>query len=174
MRALIWNGTAAEVAEDRPESRLRPEYVLVKTIAVALNPTDSKAVAQGRAAKDGLLGCDFAGTILAIGEAVSKKWRKGDRVFGCVHGANFNNAEDGAFAETIVAKGDTCMRIPDHMSFEEACTLGVSVLTCGQGLFQKMKLDWPSAASEPKRRESVLFYGGSSSTGMVGIQLCRQ
>lgn len=111
--------------------------------------------------------------VIEVGTAVTKSWKRDDRVFGCAHGANFNNAEDGAFAEVIVAKGDTCMRIPDHVGFEEACTLGVSVLTCGQGLFQEMKLDLPSPVGErTKRDESILIYGGSSTSGMVAIQLC--
>ncbi|KAK4499955.1 hypothetical protein PRZ48_008141 [Zasmidium cellare] len=173
MRALIWAGTRAEVVTDRPKPRLRDNYLLIKTAAVALNPTDAKAISQGRAATNGLLGCDFAGTVIDIGQAVTKSWEPGDRVFGCVHGANFNNGEDGAFAEYIVAKGDTCMRMPDHTSFEEACTLGVSVLTCGQGLFQEMKLGFPPVSGEMvKTNESILIYGGSSSSGMVAIQIC--
>ena len=173
MKALVWNGDSAELIASRPEPRLRDDYVLVRAVAVALNPTDAKAIAQGRAAKDGLLGCDFAGTILSIGKAVTKPWQQGDRVFGCVHGANSNEPEDGAFAEIIAAKGDTCMKIPDHLTFEEACTLGVSVLTCGQGLFQEMKLQLPLATTESARLgESILIYGGSSSAGILAIQFC--
>jgi NADPH:quinone reductase-like Zn-dependent oxidoreductase len=110
MKALIWNGCEAELNDSRAEPHLRDDYVLVRTVAVALNPTDAKAVTQGRAAKDGLLGCDFAGVILSIGKAVTKPWQQGDRVFGCVHGANANNHDDGAFAEIIAAKGDTCIK----------------------------------------------------------------
>ena len=173
MKALIWNGEIAELIDSRPEPHLRDDYILVRTVAVALNPTDAKAVAQGRAAKDGLLGCDFAGVILSIGKAVTKPWEQGDRVFGCVHGANANNPEDGAFAEIIAAKGDTCMKIPDHLTFEEACTMGVSILTCGQGLFQEMKLQLPPATTERVNSgESILIYGGSSSAGILAIQFC--
>lgn len=173
MKALVWTGTQAKVVEGRPKPRLRDDYILVKTAAVALNPTDAKAISQGRAAVDGLLGCDFAGTVVDVGKNVTKSWQPGDRVFGCVHGANSNNTEDGAIAEFIVAKGDTCMRIPDHLDFEEACTLGVSVLTCGQGLFQEMKLRLSSAVDEQTEQgEHILIYGGSSSSGLVAIQLC--
>lgn len=41
----------------------------------------------------------------------------------------------GAFAERIAAKADVAYRIPTGMTFEEAATLGVGILTAGQGLF---------------------------------------
>lgn len=171
MKALVWDGSSARVVHDRALPRHRPDYLLVQVHGVALNPTDCKAISQGRAAKDGLLGCDFAGVVMEIGPAVTKAWNQGDRVFGCAHGANFNEPEDGAFEETIAVKGDTAMRIPDFMSFEEAATLGVSALTCGQGLFQKMGLNLPSHPIESK--QYVLIYGGSTSSGALGIQYAR-
>lgn len=39
------------------------------------------------------------------------------------------NHEDGAFGETITAKGDVQIKIPDNLSFEEASTLGVGITT---------------------------------------------
>ena len=168
MKALVWDGTKATVDRSRALPKLRHDYILVKTVAVAINPTDFKAITQARAAKDGLLGCDFAGIVEDIGSGVTKPWKKGDRVCGCVHGANANNTEDGCYAEFIVAKGDTCMRIPDKMSFEEASSFPVSALTCGQGLFQEMKLNLPTQPTQG--RETILIYGGSSSAGTLAIQ----
>ncbi|OQV05526.1 hypothetical protein CLAIMM_10253 [Cladophialophora immunda] len=176
MKAIIWNGTAAELITDRALPRLRPDYLLISTVAVALNPTDVKAISQSRAAPNGLLGCDFSGTVLESGRDVVKRFRKGDRVFGFAHGANFNEAEDGAWAEVIVAKGDCCMKIPEMWSFEEAATVGASSITCGQGLFQEMKLRLPSVDDDVvgigKEKEYVLIYGGSSSAGTLAIQYC--
>ncbi|KIX10174.1 uncharacterized protein Z518_01255 [Rhinocladiella mackenziei CBS 650.93] len=177
MKAIIWNGTAPELVTDRPHPRLRPDYLLISTIAVALNPTDVKAISQSRAARNGLLGCDFSGVVLETGSAVVKPFKKGDRVFGFAHGANFNEAEDGAWAEVIAAKGDCCMKIPETWSFEEAATVGASSITCGQGLFQEMKLRLPSVDGDVveagKDKEYILIYGGSSSAGTLAIQYCR-
>lgn len=159
------------MVSSRPEPQLREDYVRVKSVAVALNPTDSKAIAQARAANNGLLGCDFAGVVEEVGTRVNKSLRKGDRVCGCTHGANFNNPEDGAFAEYIVAKGDTCIKIPDHMTFEEACTIPASALTCGQGLFQQMGLNLPT--NPIPKSAYILVYGGSSSAGILAIQFAR-
>lgn len=171
MKALIWDGTQAKVVHDRKPPAIRGDYLLIKPVAVAINPTDCKAIQQGRAAKDGLLGTDFAGVVEEVGDQVTKPWKKGDRVFGCTHGANVNNPEDGAYAEIIAAKGDTCMRIPANMTFEEACTLPASILTAGQGLFEEMKLNLPNNPIQDQ--QYILIYGGSSSTGLVGIQLAK-
>lgn len=177
MKAVIWNGTAAEVVTDRPFPRLRPDYLLVSTVAVALNPTDVKAISQGRAAINGLLGSDFSGLVLEVGPAVTKKFRKGDRVFGFAHGANFNESEDGAWAEVIAAKGDCCMKIPEKWSFEEAATVGASAITSGQGLFQGMELRLPRAVRPAFEsvgdKEYILIYGGSSSAGTLAIQYAK-
>ncbi|KAF8862863.1 zinc-binding oxidoreductase [Acephala macrosclerotiorum] len=154
MKAIVLNGKSATVVDFRPVPKLRDDYLLIKTIAVALNPTDAKAIAQGRGAKNGLSGCDFAGVVEEVGRNVTKPWEKGDRVFGCTHGANSSNAEDGAFAEII-----------------EAATVGVSAITRGQGLFQKMKLNLPSNPILDARY--ILIYGGSTSAGTLAIQYAK-
>lgn len=168
MKAVVFNGTHTNLVDSRAAPKLRDDYLLVKNVAVALNPTDCKAISQRRAAENGLYGCDFAGVVEAVGSSVTKPWRRGDRVFGFAHGANFNNAEDGAFAEIIVAKGDTCMRIPENVSFNEAATFGTSTITCGQGLFQQLKLNLPN--NPIKEKQYILIYGGSTSAGTLAIQ----
>ncbi|GMG05585.1 unnamed protein product [Aspergillus oryzae] len=158
MKAIVLNGTNATVVYSQPIPKLRDDYLLIKTVAVALNPTDCKAISQGRGAKDGLAGCDLAGIVEEIGPVVTKRWNKGDRVCGCTHGANSRNPDDGSFAEFIVVKGDVCMRMLDGMSFEEAAGIGVSAITCGQGLFQNLGLNLP--LNPVQKKEYILIYGG--------------
>ena len=100
-------------------------------------------------------------------------------------GGNKLLPEDGAFAEQILVRADVGIRVPDHMSFEDAATLGVGVYTCGQGLVQTMGLRWPrgwgadgvhlngEAEEEKGERETVLVYGGSSATGTLAIQFLK-
>ena len=167
MKALVMQGDKkASVVSDRPIPKLRPGYVLVKVAAVALNPTDWKHIA-GLNHPGLLCGCDYAGTVEKVGTGYSKQWKEGDRICGMTHGGNKLQAEDGAFAEHIVARADVQWRIPEHMSFEEASTLGVGILTVGQGLFQAMKLDLPTIAGkgdgvQRKEGKHVLIYGGST------------
>ncbi|KAB8227954.1 hypothetical protein ETB97_006742 [Aspergillus alliaceus] len=165
--------TAPQVATlvtDRPLPKLRDDYILVKTVSVGLNPTDWKHIAF-LAPPGVLVGCDYSGIVEAVGKDVSKKFSKGDRVCGCVHGANAVQPEDGAFAEYIVAKGDLQMKIPDNLSFQEAATLGVGITTVGQALYQSLKLALPT---EPAQNSPfILIYGGSTATGTLAIQFAK-
>lgn len=172
MKAVVVEGTTAKLVRDRPHPRLRDDYVLVKTHALALNPTDWKHVAYNRAKDGALVGCDYAGVVEEVGPSVTKAWKKGDRICGVTHGSNYVNGEDGAFAEFIVAKGDIQMRIPDHLSDEEAATVSLGAITVGQGLYQKsLRLSLPT--SPEKNKDYVLIYGGGTSTGGLAIQYAK-
>ena len=174
MKAIVHQGEPgkASLITDRPYPKRRSGYVLVDVKAVALNPTDWKHIDRPFLNTKGCLsGCDYAGVVIEIGTGYSKPWKVGDRICGFVHGGNELQAEDGAFAERIAAKAEVQMRIPDSMSFEEAATLGVGVVTCGQGLFQQMGLSLSSSPSNTK--DTVLIYGGSSATGSLGIQFVK-
>ncbi|KAL4962423.1 zinc-binding alcohol dehydrogenase family protein [Aspergillus stella-maris] len=155
---------------DRPLPTLRDDYILIKTVSVALNPTDWKHI-EYIAPPGVLVGCDYAGVVEEVGPAVKKSFKKGDRVCGFVHGSNAVQPEDGAFAEYIVAKGDVQMRIPDNLTFEEASTLGVGIMTVGQSLYQSLKLALPTEPT--KTPETILIYGGSTATGTLAIQFAK-
>ncbi|KAB8239565.1 hypothetical protein ETB97_006740 [Aspergillus alliaceus] len=160
----------ASLVSDRPIPKLRDDYILVKTVSVALNPTDWKHV-EYLGIPGSLVGCDYAGIVEEVGKDVKKSFRKGDRVCGFTHGSNAVQPEDGCFAEYIVAKGDLQMHIPESLSFQEAATLGVGITTVGQGLYQSLKLALPTEPiSEP---EPILIYGGSTATGSLAIQYAK-
>lgn len=174
MKAIVLEGDAgkAKLVTDQPEPKLRPGYIGVRVKAVALNPADWKHIDRPFLNTKGCLsGCDYAGVVERLGEGYSKSWNVSDRICGFVHGGNMYQPEDGAFAESIVAKADVQMRIPALMSFQEAASLGVGVVTCGQGLFQQMGLSLPWISLG--RGDTVLVYGGSSATGSLGIQFLR-
>ncbi|KAH8887199.1 zinc-binding oxidoreductase alcohol dehydrogenase [Thozetella sp. PMI_491] len=172
MKAIVHQGEPgkASLVTDRPYPRLRPGYVLVDVKAVALNPTDWKHI-DYQNSKGAQSGCDFAGVVAETGIGYSKAWQKGDRICGFAHGANCLENEDGSFAERIAVKADLAFRIPDNISFADASTLGVGLVTCAQGLFQQMGLNVPSHPTT--KGELILIYGGSSATGMLGIQFAK-
>ena len=172
MKAIVHAGEPgkASLVTDKPCPKLRPGYILVDVRAVAINPTDWMHI-DFLNSKGALSGCDFAGVVAETGTGYSKSWKKGDRVCGAVHGANEFNHEDGAFAEQIAVKADLAYRIPESLSFEDASTVGVGLLTCGQGLFQQMGLCLPSRPSTEE--QYILIYGGSTATGMLGIQFAK-
>ncbi|KAL4924586.1 uncharacterized protein BDV17DRAFT_300890 [Aspergillus undulatus] len=169
---VITEPKQGNLVTDRPIPALRDDYLLIKTVSVALNPTDWKHIAY-LAPVGVLVGCDYAGIVEEVGKDVKKPFKKGDRVCGFVHGSNAIQPEDGAFAEYIVAKGDIQMKIPDNLSFEEAATLGVGIMTVGQSLYQSLKLALPTEPAKTEAPETILIYGGSTATGVLAIQFAK-
>ncbi|KAK0793574.1 hypothetical protein LTS16_012477 [Friedmanniomyces endolithicus] len=155
---LLREGTGQAVLRPLPIPKLRNDYVLIRTEAIALNPTDWTTLdAEG---DDGtIVGCDFAGVVEEVGDAVTKPFKKGDRVTGFAHGGNDEYHEDGAFARYITAKGDMLMRIPDGVGFESAATVAVGIGTLGYGLYHILGLPLPDDSASHSS-EPVLVYGG--------------
>ncbi|KKY16485.1 putative zinc-binding oxidoreductase [Diplodia seriata] len=170
MKAIKIQGEGKASVVDAPIPQLRPGTALVKTEALALNPTDWKHIAFVGGTEGCTAGCDYAGVVQDVGPGVTSI-KKGDRIAGWTHGGNQNNKEDGSFAEYLVAKEGIELKIPEGVSFEEAATLGVGISTVGQGLYQSLQLPLPSKpASE---RFPVLVYGGSTATGALAIQFAK-
>jgi NADPH:quinone reductase-like Zn-dependent oxidoreductase len=161
-----------------------PAHLLIKTATVALNPTDWKT--SRHLDIQSTVGCDFAGTVFAVGDAVGKSssgsssgrvFKKGDRVCGAVHGCNRLRGEAGAFGEYVVCKAELVMRVPDDMGFDEAAAVGVSIVTVGQGMYQEMGLPRPDGKKKEGEKEGekvpILIYGGSSAVGAVAVQFAK-
>ncbi|KAI5984595.1 hypothetical protein EDD15DRAFT_2375024 [Pisolithus albus] len=126
----------------------RASEVTVKIRAVSLQYRDL-LVAHGRyaGATGDLVPCsDGAGEIVAVGADV-KRWKVGDRVcpnFALDHVCGDVTEEtkatalggniDGVLREYINVPAHSIVRIPDHLSFEEASTLPCAALTAYSAL----------------------------------------
>lgn len=123
--------------------------VLIKVYAVSLNYRDVVVLKGSYPAKPGVIPCsDGAGEVIALGEGVDK-WKKGDRVMGqftqtLVDGHYNQNSHfksslgaqaDGMLAEYRVLPDYGLVRIPEHLSYEEASTLPCAGLTAWNALF---------------------------------------
>jgi len=174
MKAITLKGKEASVTSI-PPPELRPTHLVVKIEAVALNPTDWKHIFNGMGGEPfSIVGCDFAGSVVSVGPQVTKSFRAGEKVFGCVHGSNASQPYDGVFAEYAAVKGDLTMRVPSSTSLENAATIPLGSITVGQGLFQKGKGIGLQLPGEGKPTgEWVLVYGGSTATGTLGIQFAK-
>jgi NADPH:quinone reductase-like Zn-dependent oxidoreductase len=169
---LLSQGNAAVM--EVPIPALRPDGLLVKVACVALNPTDWKHIKVVDVSGPPLtVGCDFSGVVEEVGSSVTQRFQPGDRVWGTVHGSHTLKPDDGAFAEYLVAKADLTLKIPNHMSFSDAASLGVQVYTVGQGLYQSLELPWPTQPVKAEERFPVLIYGGSTVMGSLGIQMAK-
>lgn len=156
---------------------------IVKTAAVAINPADAKMLDYS-AAPGTIHGYDFSGTVVALGQdaLASGRLAVGDRVAGFVHGMNSLQPDVGAFAEYVGASADILLKIPDHMGFEGAATLGVGVGTAALALFSELRVPaslerlregGKKPLNELEERPFVLVAGGSTATGTRAIQLLR-
>ncbi|KAF8865528.1 putative zinc-binding oxidoreductase ToxD [Acephala macrosclerotiorum] len=175
-RGLIKTAVGKAALTTIPIPRLRDSYILVKTIAVALNPTDWQTLNEKfrPGTTHSLLGCDAAGIVVEVGSKVTKRFEKGDRVFGFSHGGNDLEPEDGCFANYILMKGDLCAHIPPNLSFEEAATLPCGLGTVGLGFYKHLELPFPTLPLEKKVNGTpILIYGGSSATGTLAIQFAK-
>ncbi|KAJ0297778.1 hypothetical protein COL5a_011933 [Colletotrichum fioriniae] len=152
---------------------LGDDMILVKNMAVALNPIDVKMV--GKLATPGAVaGMDFAGEVVSIGSKVqtSVPIQIGDRVCGAVPGMHALTPTVGAFAQYVGVSDVVTMKIPNHLSFEAGASLGSGIGTIGQALFQSLQV--PGTPDKPcEKPVQVLVYGGSTATGTLAIQLLK-
>ncbi|KAH8821890.1 chaperonin 10-like protein [Xylogone sp. PMI_703] len=152
---------------------LRDDYILAETRAFALNPTDLAQI-SGLAEPGTTVGTDWSGVVLRVGRKVTR-FHPGDQVYGTCRGGNYQEPEDGAFAEIVACKELVTSHKPQHLTFEEAVTLGAGLVTVGQALYWTMKLPLPKVSLANSSHISsssphILVHGGSSATGTLAIQ----
>ena len=99
-------------------------------------------------------GLDVAGTIVAVGPAVTR-FSAGDEVFGFAA---------GSFAEYAVAREDKLARKPVTATFEQAAVVPVSALTALQAL---------TDAGRVRQGQKVLITGASGGVGSYAVQLAK-
>jgi NADPH:quinone reductase-like Zn-dependent oxidoreductase len=166
-------GGALGISQDVRLPELEDDMIIVKNVAVALNPVDTKMTGH-LACPGAISGTDFAGTVVAIGSNVQTPTPVaiGDRICGTVQGTHCLTPRVGAFAQYVGATGFITLKIPEQMSFEEGAMLGSGLATIGLALFRS--LDVPGHPLKPAvKPKVVLVYGGSTTTGTMAIQLLK-
>lgn len=136
--------------------------VLISVRAASVNPVDWK-IREGRLKiLSGrrfplIMGTEVSGVIEKPGPGV-EDLQPGDRVFaGLSH-------RGGGYAEKVVAAADKTIRIPDELTFEEACTLAVAGVTA----YQAFTLHYPVHPGD-----RVLVNNGSGGVGTYAIQIAK-
>ncbi|BBZ28855.1 NADPH:quinone reductase [Mycolicibacterium madagascariense] len=144
-----------------PVPELRPRDVLVRVMAVSVNPVDVKTRATlPKSDTPVILGFDAAGTVEAVGAQVSS-FAVGDEVWyaGDI-GRQGSNAEFEAVDERIVA------RKPTTLSFADAAALPLTTITAWEALFDRFELTENSQGT-------LLVLGAAGGVGSILIQLAR-
>ncbi len=168
------DGGSLKVTSGLPVPDLKPHELLVRTASVALNPCDFKMPL--RFPTPGLWdGCDFAGTIVAMGSkaAAEGRFHFGERVFGAVQGSNQADPTAGSYCEYVKIDQDFAFHLPKEVSFETAPAIsGTGIATLGVALFWSLQIPGTLEALS-KSPVDVLVYGGSSTIGLLAIQMVK-
>src|SRR5712692_8220659 len=143
---------------DIPQPQPKPNEVLVKVKAAALNRADlatARGIPHGSHGGIGAaVGLEWAGEVVEAGTEV-KGYSAGDRVM-C--------SGTGGYAEYAVTDWGRVNPMPDGMSFEQAATLPVALITLHNALV---------TAGRMKAGESVMIQGASSGVGLMGLQIAK-
>jgi NADPH:quinone reductase-like Zn-dependent oxidoreductase len=165
MRYRCYGSTEVLDVETVEKPEPAADQLLVKVHAASVNPLDwhymrgspyvMRLMSGIGKPDDTRLGVDFAGTVEAVGDAVTR-FEPGDEVFG---GAS------GAFAEYVTVRESGAVALkPANVSFEEAATVSIAAITALQALRDKGRL-------EPGQK--VLINGASGGVGTFAVQIAK-
>ncbi|KAF4315203.1 hypothetical protein BBI17_009519 [Phytophthora kernoviae] len=144
-----------------------PTFKAFEVISAAVNPLDYKLVAMGATMLPTAptdenpfrMGFDMAGIVVEIGSGDVYGLKVGDAVF-----ATPVLTEGGCFGEYLNASANVVAPKPSNMTFNEAAGVPIAGVTSYQALITHGKL---------QVGQRVLILGGSSATGMFGIQIAK-
>ncbi|MES3107588.1 zinc-binding alcohol dehydrogenase family protein [Sphingomonas aurantiaca] len=151
---------------DLPKPEATGRDLLVEVKAVSVNPVDTK-IRQRRADPDGtpqVLGWDAAGTVVAVGDAVTG-FAVGDAVFyaGAIDRPG-TNAEYHLVDDRIVGHK------PESLDWAQAAAMPLTSITAWETLFDRLDVRKPV----PGAANAILIIGGAGGVGSIAIQLARQ
>lgn len=147
---------------------LRPDEVLVKVVATAVNAADGHLL-KGEPfpvrletgllrPKNGILGSDVAGRVVAVGKNV-KEFQPGDEVFGDLSGHG-----RGGFASHVAAPASAWVHKPARVSFQQAAAVPMAATTALQGLRKHGSI---------QAGQKVLINGASGGVGTFAVQIAK-
>ncbi|KAI0672782.1 GroES-like protein [Trametes maxima] len=169
MQAIVVQEGSKVALQEHPVPEVGEDDILVKTVAVAQNPTDYKFVDSGRAKPGTVLGCDWSGIVVKVGSNVTSP-KVGDHAAGFMMGATF--VDSGAYAEYIKTPAELSWVVPPGtLTHEEAATAGCALWTAVQALYHPTRLGLVEPPEKTLNEEWVYIHGGSSSVGQFAIQL---
>ncbi len=138
--------------------------VLVRNFASSINPVDWKLRAgqvrllSGIRRPPAILGSDFAGEVMGVGEAV-RDFAIGDRVFGYL-----DPLKGGAYAEQLCVMTTRCAKIPDNIDYIQAGTVPIAALTAYQSLVGIAQLS---------QGQHVVINGCAGGVGVMAVQIAK-
>ncbi|APD08856.1 MULTISPECIES: zinc-binding dehydrogenase [Thermus] len=166
MRAVVLTGFGGlDRLEERdlPVPEPGPGEVLVRNLAVAVNPVDAKIRAAGRWAgvePPFVLGYDAAGVVAKVGPGV-KDLQEGDEVYYTPE--IFGNPH-GTYAEFTRVPASLVARKPRNLSFAEAAAIPLAGGTAWEAVVRRLAV---------RPGEAVLVMGGAGGVGSFAVQFAK-
>lgn len=165
MRAIVmadFGAPSVLEVKDVPRPEIRRGHLLVRVMASALNPIDTK-IRSGQIdvgiVPPVVLGFDAAGIVEEIGSETSE-FKVGDPVF---YTADFTQG-GGTYADYHLVDEKIVWHSPEGLSFPQAAALPLAGGTAWDGLVNLAKL---------KAGERVLIHGGSGGVGSLAVQIAQ-
>lgn len=142
--------------------------ILVRVVAVGLNPIDHVALSGGlgpRIKLPAVLGTDVSGVVHEVGGDV-RGFAPGDAVLGMINlpgsDGSFNG---GGFAEFVTAPAAHWVLKPEGLSFETAAALPAVGLTAKQAL---------EVITTITPGQIVLIHGAAGGVGHIAVQMAKR
>lgn len=138
-----------------------PGEVLVKVAAASVNPLDYKLRANGGvfAPDHGILGCDAAGEVVAVGPGVTE-FAVGDIVYGCIGGVA---GSGGTYAELIAADVRLLAKAPTALPLSDVAAIPLVAITAWEAM-DRLGV---------KEGTHILIHGGAGGVGHVAVQMAK-
>lgn len=163
MALTRYGGPEVLEATDLPEPKVGPDFVLVRTRAVGVNPVDHK-IREG--ALDGFLpshfplvpGFDVAGVVERVGPAVTG-FAPGDEVIGY---NRQDHLQGGTYAELTSVPERAVAARPTSVGWAEAGALPLVGLTAYQAIVERLEL---------RKGETLLVHAASGGVGTMAVQI---
>lgn len=150
-------------------------HVLVRVLAVALNPNDHKMVTHFNT-PNSIAGCDFCGIIVSpvpSSSSTADSLPEGTRVCGALFPYSPVDDDNGSFSQFCVVDSRLLVKVPDTWSDLEAASLGVGWSTISLAFSDPNALNLEGLPTKPSHqtKEPVLVYGGATASGTLACQL---
>ncbi len=174
-----------EYTESFPKPQIKPDEVLVRVKAVALNHLDiwiRKGTLAFKPTLPHILGSDVAGVVEEVGQLVEHV-KPGDEVVvnpnlscgvceACLSGEDNHCPQfkilgfqvHGGYAEYVKIPKTNLVPKPKNLTFEEAASFPLTYITAWNAVIDK---------GEIKLGDVVFIWGGASGVGVASIQLAK-
>jgi len=140
-----------------------PMHLLVRLHAAGINPIDTKVRKSALFYPDKLpaiLGCDGAGVVVAVGNAVTR-FKAGDEIFFCNGGLG---GEPGTYAQYTTIHEDFAAFKPHTLSMTEAAAVPLTLITAWEALIDRAALI---------AGQTVLIHAAAGGVGHLAVQVAK-